>query len=103
MTTLARCNTGPDAVPGLELQHDLQLSLADWRDWHGVSQCLIETGAELSGLSIARQEDGFFARCRLRNLSSPAARTLAQRLLGDGLARQASVEHLMLARRDGVG
>ena len=100
MTNLARCNDGPEALSGLDLQHDLQLCLADWRDWQSIADHLNETGAELSGLSIARQEGGFSARCRVRNLSSQAARSLAQTLLGDGLARQASVEHLMLARRD---
>jgi len=100
MMTLARCNDGPEALAGLDLQHDLQLNLADWRDWQNVAQHLSETGAELSGLSLARQDGGFSARCRLRNLTSQAARALAQTLLGNGLARHASVEHLMLARRD---
>lgn len=100
MTSLARCNEGPEALAGLELQHDLQLNLADWRDWQRVAGRLIDTGAELSGLNLARQEGGFSARCRVRNLSSQDARALAQNLLGEGLARQASVEHIMLARRD---
>lgn len=100
MTTLARCSDGPEALAGLELQHDLQLNLADWRDWQGIAQSLSAIGAELSGLNIARQESGFTARCRLRNLTSQDARALAQTLLGEGLAQQASVEHLMLARRD---
>jgi hypothetical protein len=98
--TLARCSEGPDALAGLDLQHDLQLSLSDWRDWQKIATQLNETGAELSGLNIARQDGGFSARCRLRNLTSQAARAFAQALLGDGLASQASVEHLMLARRD---
>lgn len=100
MTTFARCSEGPEALAGLDLQHDLQLNLADWRDWQPIATCLEDTGAELSGLNLARQEGGFSARCRLRNLSSQAARALAQTLLGEGLARQASVEHIMLARRD---
>lgn len=98
--TFARCSDGPEALAGLDLQHDLQLCLADWRDWQGIAQFLSDTGAELSGLNLARQEGGFSARCRLRNLSSHDARAVAQALLGQGLARQASVEHLMLARRD---
>ncbi|HRE45900.1 MAG TPA: hypothetical protein PKY87_18290 [Terricaulis sp.] len=100
MNTLARCSEGPEALAGLELQHDLQLSLSDWRDWQGVTARLIDSGAELSGLNIARNAGGFDARCRVRNLTSQAARALTQTLLGEGLARQASVEHLMLARRD---
>jgi hypothetical protein len=100
MTTFARCSDGPEALAGLDLQHDLQLNLADWRDWQGIAQYLSDTGAELAGLNIARQDGGFSARCRVRNLTSHGARALAQALLGAGLARQASVEHLMLARRD---
>ena len=52
MNTLARCSEGPEALAGLELQHDLQLSLSDWRDWQGVTVRLIDSGAEPPGLTL---------------------------------------------------
>lgn len=91
---------GPEAFAGLDLQHDLQISLRDWRDWDAIAAHLSRAGAELNGLSLSRQEAGFSARARVRNISSQAARTLSQDLIGDGLAERATVEHLMLARRD---
>lgn len=91
---------GPEALAGLDLQHDFQLCLRDWRDWEAIAAQFGRAGAELSGLSLNRQNGGFSARCRVRNLSSRAARALSQALIGAGLAERASVEHLMLARRD---
>ena len=85
------------AFPGLELQHDLYLTLTDWTVWEHVSSRLVELGAELQSLQIARQGDGFSARGRLKRLSSEAARGLSGGLLDAGVAQQASVEHLMLA------
>lgn len=84
-------------LAGLELQHDLYLALPDWRAWEAVSGRLTSAGAELQSLQISRQGEGFSARCRLKQLSSEAARGLSDRLLDDGLAQRASVEHLMLA------
>ena len=87
-----------NAFAGLELQHDLYLTLTDWTVWEHVSTRLIAIGADLQSLQISRQGDGFSARCRLKRLSSEAARGLSGGLLDAGLARQASVEHLMLAK-----
>ena len=86
------------ALAGLDLQHDLYLTLTDWTVWDAISDRLIEAGAELHSLQISRQGDAFNARCRLKRLSSEAARALTGRLLDAGLAQQASVEHLMLAK-----
>ncbi|MGH6950769.1 MAG: hypothetical protein ACREH4_07840 [Vitreimonas sp.] len=86
------------AFAGLELQHDLYLTLTDWTAWEFVSSRLIELGADLQSLQISRQGDGFSARCRVKRLSSEAARDLSGGLLDAGVARQASVEHLMLAK-----
>lgn len=86
------------AFAGLELQHDLYLTLTDWTVWEHVSTRLIALGADLQNLQISRQGDGFSARCRLKRLSSEAARGLSGGLLDAGLASQASVEHLMLAK-----
>jgi hypothetical protein len=88
----------PTAFAGLELQHDLQLSVSDWRDWDAVALHVRGLGAELAGLNLSRQDAGFSLRCRLTNISSEAARGLSQALIAAGLAKQASVEHLMLAR-----
>ncbi len=86
------------ALAGLDLQHDFYLTLTDWTVWDAVSNRLVESGAQLQSLQISRQGEGFSARCRLKSLSSEAARGLSGRLLDSGLAQQASVEHLMLAR-----
>lgn len=83
---------------GLELQHDVQILLRDWADWSAVAGLVRAAGAELHGLQLTRSQDGFSARCRLKNLSSDAARALADALLRHGVAERASVEHLMLAR-----
>jgi hypothetical protein len=90
------------ALAGLELQHDLYLTLTDWTAWDAVSSRLAEAGAELQSLQLSRQGGGFSVRCRLKRLSSEAARGLSGGLLDAGLAQQASVEHLMLAK-DGEG
>jgi hypothetical protein len=85
-------------LAGLDLQHDLYLTLTDWTVWDAISDRLIEAGADLHSLQISRQGDAFSARCRLKRLSSEAARALTGRLLDGGLVQQASVEHLMLAK-----
>lgn len=88
----------PTGLKGLELQHDVQISLRDWGDWAGVAAHVRELGADLHGLQLTRCTDGFSARCRLKDISSDAARGLVQTLLTSGVAERASVEHLMLAR-----
>lgn len=94
----------PDADPdlgglsGLELQHDLYLTLGNWTAWNEVSARLAGAGAELQSLQISRQNDVFAVRCRLKGLSSEAVRGLSGGLLDQGLAQGASVEHLMLSR-----
>jgi hypothetical protein len=85
-------------LTGLELQHDLYLAIADVTIWSAVTDLVERAGAQLQSLQLQRQGDGFTARCRLKQLSADSARSLAGALLDSGLARQASVEHLMLAR-----
>ncbi|HYD86884.1 MAG TPA: hypothetical protein VEA80_05375 [Vitreimonas sp.] len=95
-------STKPDAelgaLAGLELQHDLYLTLGDWRSWSDISGRLVVAGAELQSLQISRQNEAFAVRCRLKGLSSEAARGLSGGLLDQGLASCCSVEHLMLSR-----
>lgn len=86
------------ALAGLELQHDLYLTLGDWTSWGEVSSRLIDAGADLQSLQISRQNEAFSVRCRLKGLSSEIARGLSAGLLDQGVAQCASVEHLMLAR-----
>lgn len=86
------------ALSGLELQHDLYLTVNDWAAWNGVSQRLIAAGAEIHSLQVSRQSAGFSVRCRIKSVSSPAARALSDGFLTERLAQSASVEHLMLTR-----
>lgn len=97
--TLPR-NAEPDfgGLSGLELQHDLYLTLGEWTAWNEVSSRLVAAGAELQNLQISRQNEAFSVRCRLKGLSSEAVRGLSGGLLDNGVAQCASVEHLMLAR-----
>lgn len=86
------------ALSGLELQHDLYLTVSDWAAWNDVSERLAGAGAELHSLQVSRQGAGFSVRCRIKKLSSPDARALTESFLHAGLAQSASVEHLMLTR-----
>lgn len=88
-------------LAGLELQHDIYLTLPDWRGWDDVSSALNAAGAEVQTVQISRQNEGFSVRCRFKRVSSEAARSLSGQLLDAGLARTASVEHLMLAGAGG--
>lgn len=86
------------ALPGLELQHDLYLTVRDWTDGQEVWRRLAHAGADLQSLQISRQEEVFSLRCRIKRVSSDAARSLCASLRDDGVAQNSSVEHLMLAR-----
>jgi len=84
--------------PGLELSHDMQFLLAEWGAWERIAHRLHIAGAEFHALSMTRQADGVYARCRVKRLSSQRARAICDEVRDSGLARQAQVEHLMLAR-----
>lgn len=89
------------ALPGLELQHDLYLTVRNWSDGQEIWRRLSHAGADLQSLQISRQEEAFSVRCRVKRVSSDAVRTLCAGLLDDGVAQLSSVEHLMLARPQG--
>ncbi len=83
-------------LAGLELQHDFYLTLQDARAWSTVADKLDGAGGQLHSLQLHRLADGFSARARVKELSSENARELAALLLENGVAKRASVEHLML-------
>lgn len=83
-------------LSGLELWHDLYVVLPNWLAWGAVAEALSCAGAELQSVQLLRQPGGFAGRCRLRRVSSEDARRIADLLLESGVARNASVEHLML-------
>jgi len=84
------------ALSGLELQHDLYLALPSSAAWGAVAEALCAVGAELQSLQLLRQSEGYSARCRVKSVTSEAARRISGILLESGVARHASVEHLML-------
>ena len=87
------------ALAGLDVQHDLFLSMSDWSQWGAISPLLQDIGGEVESLNLARHANGYSARCRLRRVSAEAARALTARLLDDGLVERASVEHLVLGAK----
>jgi hypothetical protein len=89
------------ALPGVELQHELSLSLRDWTAWSETSRRLLDAGAELVGVQISRQGERLQGRCRIKAISASAARRIAAKLSSEGLAEHASVEHLMLSKPAG--
>lgn len=88
-----------EALKGLNLQHELQLSIEDWRAWTSITELLKKLGAEVDNLQLVRIGAGYSVRCRLNGVSEHAARTLTHTLLDSGLAERASVEHLVVAGR----
>lgn len=90
-------------LPGLELQHDLQFSLADWTSAGDIVQRLSTTGAHLHALSLRPRAGGFVLSCRVKAISAAQARAF---LTGcaDIITGAASVEHLLLSTaRDHAG
>jgi hypothetical protein len=84
-------------LPGLELQHDLHLTLKHWSSVGAVAQTLSDAGAEVHALSLSRHADNCVLRCRVKSISARRARELAD-ALRDFLVGSASVEHLMLTK-----
>jgi hypothetical protein len=93
--------TETDELPGVELQHDLSISVRDWSAWIEASRRLQDAGAELVGVQMARRGEALHGRCRIKAISAPAARAIAAALNDEGLAEHAHVEHLMLAKAGG--
>lgn len=83
-------------LSGLELLHDVYLVLPNLASWDAVSEALRAVGAELQSLQLLRKGDEYSGRCRLRGVSAEEARRISGVLIETGVARQASVEHLML-------
>lgn len=84
-------------LPGLELQHELLLSLRDWSSAVPVLQRLSDAGADLHALSINPQAGGFVLKCRVKAISAARARAFVAEL-GVFASGAACVEHLILAK-----
>ena len=87
---------GPGALSGLELQHDFYLVLPTWQSWDAVAEALNCAGAEVQSLQFLRQPEGYAGRCQVKSVTSEDARRISGMLIESGVARQSSVEHLML-------
>lgn len=84
-------------LAGVELQHDLHLSVRKWTDWSVIAERVAIAGGEVHALQLARAGDVFSVRCRLKRISADAARSLIDGLLDERLAERATVEHLVLS------
>ncbi|MBX3428335.1 MAG: hypothetical protein KF779_02005 [Hyphomonadaceae bacterium] len=84
-------------LPGLELQHELLLTLRDWASAVSILQTLSEAGAELHALSINPQAGAFVLKCRVKAISARRARAFVSDL-GAFASGAACVEHLILAK-----
>jgi len=91
----AECALGD--LPGVEIQHDLFLSLPDLTAWSAIAARLTDVRAEVRALQIAPDGDGLGLRCRLTRIASDQVRALVADLLKTGVARRGQVEHLLLA------
>lgn len=85
-----------EAPFGLELLHDVYLVLPSLASWSAVAEALNHAGAELQSVQLLRQGDTYSGRCRLKHVSAEDARGISLKLIETGVARQSSVEHLML-------
>lgn len=85
-------------LAGVELQHDLHLSIRDWTAWVSVSDRLAAAGADVHALQLARGDGGFHVRCRLKKVSAQSARTLFNDFFDAGIAQSGNIEHLMLVK-----
>ncbi len=96
---MARGNSHTELGPlaGLDLQHDLQLTLVEQTDWSVIADLLRRAGADVQQLQLARLEQGVAVRCRLKSISPEGARAFTHSLLDNGLVERAHVEHLVLA------
>ena len=84
-------------LPGLEVQHELLLTLRDWVSSVSILKRLSEVGAELHALSVNPQAGAFVLKCRVKGISASRARAFV-RELGVFASGAACVEHLILAK-----
>ena len=84
-------------LPGLEVQHELLLTLRDWSAATAILQRLSDAGADLHALSINPQAGGFVLKCRVKAISAARARLFVAEL-GAFASGAACVEHLILAK-----
>ncbi|MGE0740249.1 MAG: hypothetical protein AB7O98_02820 [Hyphomonadaceae bacterium] len=101
IATLTKTNPPPAdedfCLPGLELQHEMHLSLRHWESVGFITQRLSDAGAEVSALSMSNNAGAFVLKCRIKAISSAHARAFVDGL-GNLIEGAASVEHLMLAK-----
>ena len=84
-------------LPGLELQHELLLTLRDWESAVSILQRLSDVGAGLHALSINPQASAFVLKCRVKGISAARARAFVANL-GVFASGAACVEHLIFAK-----
>lgn len=84
-------------LPGLEVQHELLLTLREWESSVSILQRLSEAGAEVHALSINPQAGAFVLKCRVKAISASRARAFVAEL-GVIASGAACVEHLILAK-----
>ena len=84
-------------LPGLEVQHELLLTLREWESSVSILQRLSQAGAEAHALSINPQAGGFVLKCRVKAISASRARAFVADL-GVFASGAACVEHLILAK-----
>jgi hypothetical protein len=82
-------------LPGLEVQHELLLTLRDWSAAASIVQRLSDVGAELHTLSLNPQAGAFVLKCRVKAISAARARAFVAEL---GVSGAVCVEHLILAK-----
>lgn len=91
--------TWTDALPGLDLLHEMHFGVRDLDGVARVAGMLGAGGAELDTLVLNRAAGALTARCRVKGLSPQGARDLLGALANAGAVQAPlSVEHLMLAR-----
>jgi|CXWL01.1.fsa_nt_gi hypothetical protein len=93
--------TWTDALPGLDLLHEMHFGIRDLAAMAQVAGMLGDGGAELDTLVLNRAAGALTARCRIKGLSPQRARDLLGALASAGAVEAPiSVEHLMLSRGD---
>ena len=84
-------------LPGLEVQHELLLTLCEWESSVSILRRLSEVGAEVHALSVNPQAGTFVLKCRVKGISASRARAFVNEL-GVFVSGAACVEHLILAK-----
>ena len=84
-------------LPGLDVQHELLLSLPDWDSSVSILQRLSDVGAQVHALSVNPQAGKFVLKCRVKGISASRARAFV-RELGVFASGAACVEHIILAK-----